>query len=260
MILAASITAAASAENVVIKGSTTVLPIAQGCAEVFMQRNPSVDISIQGGGSGFGIAAMIDQTTDIADASRPMKDKEIKKAVNSGLRPVAHVVSMDGIAVVVHPSNNVNSLTKEQIKAIYTGEISNWSEVGGLGGKIAAISRDSSSGTFETFGELALDKERVRPDALLQASNRAVATTVAKTPAAIGYVGLGYLSSDLKAVMINGVRPSKSTVASGQYVLARPLFMYTDGQPEGAVKEFIDFVKSSQGQKIAEREGYVGLK
>ncbi len=243
-----------------IKGSTTVLPIAQACAEVYMDDNPGVNISVQGGGSGVGIASLIDGTCDIADASRSIKDKELDKAVSNGREPKAHVVAMDGIAVIVHPSNSISAMKKSEIKAIYTGGISMWSSAGGSGGKIVVISRDSASGTFETFNNLALDKAKVRPDALLEASNQAVAMTVARTPGAIGYVGLGYVSSKVKAVSVNGVMPSKETVLSGKYMLARPLFMYTDGKPTGVVKDFIDFVLSSQGQKIAEENGYIGLK
>ncbi|MCF7878869.1 MAG: phosphate ABC transporter substrate-binding protein [Candidatus Omnitrophica bacterium] len=259
-VLILGLTGSAFTEDITIKGSTTVYPVAQATAEKFMDMHPEVRISIQGGGSGFGIAAIIDGTTDIGNASRPIKDKEIKKALSKGIDPKAHVVALDGIAVVVNPSNSVSALTKQQIKDIYTGKTSNWSEIGGSGGRIVVISRDSASGTFETFNKLALDKERVRPDALLQASNQAVATTVTKTPGAIGYVGLGYLTSKVKGVDVNGVEASKDTVRSGEYSLARPLFMYTDGPAKGAVKKYLDFVTSSEGQRLAEKQGYVGLK
>ena len=242
--------------GITIKGSTTVLPIAQACAEAYMGKNPNVDISVQGGGSGVGIASIIDGTADIGDASRPIKDKELDEAVSGGVQPKAHVVAMDGIAVIVHPSNPINALTRSQIKDIYTGKTSKWPD----GSDIVVISRDSSSGTFEAFNELALGKAKVRPDALLQASNKAVATTVAKTPGAIGYVGLGYVSGEVKAVTVDGVEASKETVLSNEYPLSRPLFMYTNGAPSGEVKGFIDFVKSKEGQVIAEKSGYVGLR
>ncbi|MDD5617707.1 MAG: phosphate ABC transporter substrate-binding protein [Candidatus Omnitrophica bacterium] len=247
------------AEGITIKGSTTVLPIAQAAAEEFMDNNPKSNISVQGGGSGVGIAALIDSTCDIADSSRSIKDSEIEKAVSNGVDPRVNVIAMDGIAVVVNFSNSVKSLTKKQLKDIYMGKISNWSEVGGSGGQIVVVSRDSASGTYEAFGELALEKEKLRPDALLQASNQAVATTVAKTPSAIGYVGLGYLSKDLKVIPIDGVEATKDTVLSGKYPLSRPLFMYTNGRPKGLVKEFIDFVLSKEGQKLVEENGYVAL-
>lgn len=248
------------AETITIIGSTTVLPIAQKAAEEFMERHPGVNISVQGGGSGVGIAALIEGRCDIANASRPIKDKELKKALKFGVEPKAHVIAMDGIAVIVHPSNPIDELSKRQLKDIYTGKISNWRDVGGRNMRIVVISRDSASGTFEAFNKLALDKSRVRPDALLQASNRAVLNAVAKTPGAIGYVGLGYVDSSIKALKINGVQPSRETVLSGEYMLSRPLFMYTNGKPKGIVKEFIDFILSKEGQRIVEELGYIGLK
>ena len=250
-----------AAENdIVAKGSTTVLPISQACAEVFMDQNMDIDISVQGGGSGVGIASIIDGTCDIGNASRPIKEKEIATAEEKGVNVFANIVARDAIAVVLNPANDINGLTLQQIKGIYTGEFSNWSQVGGSDQEIVIISRDSASGTFEAFNELALDKERLRPDALLQASNAAVATSVANTPGAIGYVGLGYITSRIKAIEVNNVMPSKETVNSDAYPLARPLFMYTDGEPTGAVKEFIDFVMSEEGQKLVEENGYISVK
>lgn len=248
------------AEKIVIEGSTTVLPIAQKAAEVYMNYHSDADISVRGGGSGVGIASLIDGSCDIGDSSRPIKDSELEKGVANGRNIKAHVVAMDGIAAIVHPSNKVSALTKAQLKDIYAGKISNWSEVGGNDEKIVVISRDTSSGTYEAFGSLVLGGAKVRPDALLQASNQAVASTVARTPAAIGYVGLGFLSSSVKAIELDGVVPSKETVLTGKYAVGRPLFMYTNGEPKGLVKEFIDFVKSSDGQKLAEEEGFVALR
>ena len=250
----------ALAKDITIKGSTTVLPIAQITAEVFMERHPDIKISVQGGGSGIGIAGIIDGTCDIGDSSRSMKEQELSNAVSKGKDPKANVIAMDGIAVVVHPSNKISAISKEQIKDIYTGKISDWSALGGEKQKIVVVSRDSAGGTFESFGEMALDKEKVRSDALMQASNQAVAYTVAKTPGAIGYVGIGYLSSQIKALTFEGVMPSKETVLNNKYKLARPLFMYTNGAPKGAVKDFLDFVLSAEGQKLAEEAGFVGLK
>ena len=247
------------AESITIKGSTTVFPIAQKAAEYFMDDNHDVDISVQGGGSGVGIASIIDGTADIGDASRPIKNKELNKAASRGVRPKAHVIAMDGIAVIVHPSNSIGGLSKQQIKDIYTGKISFWSGVGGKREKIVVISRDSASGTFETFNKLALGKAKVRPDALLQASNQAVLNTVARTPGAIGYVGLGFVNSSVNAIEVDGVMASKETVLSGEYSLARPLFMYTNGKPKGVVKEFIDYIKSDEGQRLVEDVGYIGL-
>lgn len=254
-----SLTASAFAEKIVIEGSTTVLPIAQRAAEVYMEKNPDADITVRGGGSGVGIASLIDGTCDIADSSRPIKEAELEKAVANSKDPKANVVAMDGIAVITHPSNPLSGLTKKQLKDIYTGKISNWSELGGANEQIVVISRDTSSGTFEAFGELALNKEKVRSDALMQASNQAVASTVAQTPQGIGYVGLGYITSDVKALDIDGVKADKETVLSNKYPISRPLFMYTNGTPQGAVKSFLDFVLGAEGQKLAEEEGFVAI-
>ncbi len=255
-----SLTAPCLAEKIVVEGSTTVLPIAQKAAEIFMEENRDVNIIVRGGGSGVGIASLIDGTCDIGNASRPIKDTELDKAVSRGVDVKANVIAMDGIAVIVHPSNKVEALTKEQIKAIFTGRISNWSQVGGANEKIVVISRDTSSGTFEAFGELALDKAKVRADALMQASNQAVANTVSRTPGAIGYIGLGYISSGVKVLAIEGVTPSNETVLLNTYIISRPLFMYTRGVPKGAVKKFIDFILSPKGQQVVEEEGFVALK
>jgi len=260
MSLILSVHALATKKAITIKGSTTVLPIAQACAEAFMNRHSDIDISIQGGGSGVGIASIIDGTCDIGNSSRPIKDKEKEKAEEKGIQVYENMMALDGIAVIVHPSNPVSELAKDQIKAIYTGKISDWSEVGEKKGKIVVISRDSASGTFEAFNHLALDKERVRPESLLNASNNAVAMTVASTPGAIGYIGLGYLSPKVKSLKVNGVEPTKENVVNGSYILARKLFMYTKGEPEGIIKQFVDFILSSDGQKLADEAGFVALK
>ena len=250
----------AQSNRVVIQGSTTVLPIAQKCAEVFMQSDLEADISVRGGGSGTGIAGLIDGICDIADASRPVKEKEILKAKEKGVTPEAHVVAMDGIALIVNPSNSVSALSLAQIKDIYTGKISNWSQLGGKDQEIVVLSRDVASGTYECFNKIALNKERVRADALLQASNMAVASAVKRTKGAIGYVGIGYLSSEVKALSVEGVVPSTETVRDGKYPISRPLFMYTNGKPKGLTKDFIEFVLSYLGQKIVEKQGFVPVK
>jgi len=243
-----------------LTGSTTVLPVAQRAAEEFMKTNLKVSITVRGGGSGVGIAALVDGTTDIANASRPMKTKELQSARAKGTNPVETVVARDGIAIIVHPSNPVEKISLQSLKAVYTGEISKWSDIGGKPEPIVAVSRDVASGTFETFKTLALRGGKTRGDALMLASNKAVATTVAQTPGSIGYVGLGYLSPGVKALQVEGVSPSPQTVTSGEYKLARPLFMYTDGEPKGLAKRFIDFIMSQEGQKIVSDVGFVSVK
>lgn len=257
--LAVTCISSVSFAKITLEGSTTVLPIAQRTAEEMMDANDEIEISVRGGGSGVGINSLISKKCDIAMASRAIKDSELQKAVSNGVQPKAYVVAMDGIAVVVNTSNPVTNLSKAQVKAIFTGKISNWSEVGGNDEKIVVVSRDSASGTFEAFGELALNKEKVRADALMQASNQAVATTIKNTKGAIGYVGLGYMKG-LADVSIDGVEASIETVLSGKYSYSRPLFMYTNGPAKGEAKEYLDFVLSEDGQDIVKREGFVGLK
>lgn len=249
-----------SIKTLTLTGSTTVLPIAQKTAETFMDINPNARISVRGGGSGVGISALIDGTTNIANASRPIKTEEIEQAHGKEVNPVETVIAMDGIAIIVHSSNSIKGISLEQIKAIYTGAISDWQELGEKSGSIVVVSRDVSSGTFETFKKLVLGGEKTRADALMLASNSAVATTVANTPGAIGYIGLGYLAEGITALEVNGVYPSKETITAGEYKLTRSLYMYTNGDPEGVEKEFIDFILSPQGQKIVEEQGFVSIK
>lgn len=246
--------------TITITGSTTVLPIAQLAAEKFMELRPELNVSVRGGGSGVGIAAIIDGTADIANASRPIKTKEITTCRSKGIDPVGTVIAKDGIAIIVHPSNPVKELTLEQLKAIYIGDINKWSDVGGNAKSIVVVSRDVASGTFEVFKKKVLAGGKTREDALMLASNKAVATTVAGTQNAIGYVGIGYLSSNIKALDIEGISPTNETVVSGEYKIARPLYMYTNGEPKELVREFIGFILSSEGQKIVEEVGFVPIK
>jgi len=250
----------ALAAKVVLEGSTTVLPIAQRAAEDYMDAKSSADITVRGGGSGVGINSLISKTCDIADSSRAMKETEFQTAAGKGVKPKAFVIAMDGIVVIVNDANPISKLSKQQVLDIYTGKITNWSQVGGKDEKIVVVSRDSASGTFEAFGELALKGAKVVNTALMQASNQGVATTVAKTSGAIGYVGIGYISPSVKGIPIDGVTASVKTVLNGKYPYSRPLFMYTNGEPQGEVKEFIDFILSKDGQKIVAEEGFVALK
>jgi phosphate transport system substrate-binding protein len=250
----------AAEKTITIKGSTTILPIAQATAEVFMDKNPAINISVQGGGSSVGITSLIDGTCDIADSSRQIKKEELEKAASNGIKVNEIKIAMDGIAVIVNPKNRIKAITKQQIKDIYTGKISDWSELGGTPGKIVVLSRDTSSGTYEAFEVLTLNKEKVRADALINASNQAIASTVGTTPGAIGYVGHGYLTKKVKDLTVDGVKCTKETILSDKYGLSRPLFMYTSGKPAGDIKKFIDFVLGKAGQKIVEEEGFVGLK
>jgi phosphate transport system substrate-binding protein len=248
------------AEQLVIKGSTTVLPIAQKVGEAYMKENPDVKISISGGGSGNGIKAIIDGTTDIGDSSRFIKDKEVKLALERGAYPVPFRVAYDCIVPVVHPSNNIDNLTMDALKMIYEGKYKNWNEIGGPDKKIVVISRDTSSGTYEVWEKKVMKKSRVYPGALLQASNGAVAQAVAKNDNAIGYIGLGYMNDDVKAVTVDGIVGSKETTLNGTFPISRPLFMFTRGWPEGKVVDFLNYVLHPEtGQKLVEATGYVPL-
>ncbi len=250
-----------SENTIVITGSTTVFPIAQRAAEEFMKSNPNVNISVRGTGSGNGIASLINGTCDIADASRPMSQGEIKRAEAHGIKPVAHVIAKDAIAIIVNKNNPLKSISHRQLKEIYTGEITNWKEIGGPDMKIVPITRDSSSGTFEIFEKRVLGEGvQMVSSAVVQGSNQAVKVTVGKTPGAIGYVGLGYVDNSVKALKYDGVSPSKKSVLNGSYEISRPLFMYTNGEPKGIVKKFIDFIMSDKGQKIVGEVGFIPLK
>ncbi|MEN6468133.1 MAG: phosphate ABC transporter substrate-binding protein [Smithella sp.] len=248
-----------AAESIVIKGSTTVLPVAQGTLEAYMKANPGVQISLSGGGSGEGIKALLDKTTDIANSSREIKKEEIALAETKGIKPVAHVVAYDAIIPIVHPKNKVTNLSIDQLSQIYQGKITNWKEVGGDDLKIVVISRDSSSGTFESWDHFVMKKAKVTPRAQMLASSGAVVTAVAKNKYAIAYVGIGYINKSLKPLQVNGIKASVQTAMSKEYPLSRELYMYTNGEPQGQMAKYIAFVKSTEGQKIVVKEGFVPL-
>ncbi len=246
-------------EDVVINGSTTVLPVIQKTAEAYMAKNPDVALSISGGGSGNGIKALIDNLCNIAMASRDISPKEVKLAEGKGIKPNRIVVAIDALVPVVHPENPVKNLSVEQLKGIYSGKIRNWEEVGGPDKPIAVISRDTSSGTYETWQEKILGKDRVAPSALLQASSGAVVQAVAKNVLAIGYIGFGYVNDSTKVVSIGGLTASPETALSGSWPIARELYLFTNGTPSGAAKGFIDYVLGAEGQKLVKEVGFIPL-
>jgi len=249
----------AYAGNISINGSTTVLPIAQKVAEAFMKEHPDTKISISGGGSGNGIKALIDKTTDIANSSRAIKKEEIEQAKAKGSNPVEFIVAFDCIVPVVHPSNPLKNITLDQLKAMYKGEIKNWKELGGPDKPVVIISRDTSSGTYEVWEEKVMKKERVFPGALLQASNGAIVQAVSNNQNAIGYIGLGYMDNSVKMLTVNGITGSKETTLNKTFPVSRPLYMYTPVQPAGDVKKFMDYMISKKGQKLVEEEGFIPL-
>ena len=253
----ASGTASAAGNKLVLDGSTTVGPIAKAFAAHFTKET-GVQVTVSESGSGNGAKSLINKTCDIADMSRAMKDNEISAAKGNGVNPVENVVALDGLAVVVHPSNRINGLTKAQIRGIYMGKYTNWSQVGGPNASIVMIQRESNSGTQDCFKELVMGKDNpISKRSETQASNGAVKSRVASTPAAIGFVGMGFVDGSVKALHVDGVEPDVKTVKSGTYPVSRPLFMYTNGQPTGIVKQFIDLPKTAEGRKIISEIGFV---
>jgi phosphate transport system substrate-binding protein len=248
------------AENLRIDGSTTVLPIAQRAAEVFMKKNPSVKIFVSGSGSGTGIKALLDGTTDIADSSREAKEKEIASGKEKGVILTAHKIALDGIVPVVHPSMKMSNITMEQLRDIYNGKIKSWKELGGPDRPISAVSRDTSSGTYEVWEEKILKGDKVKPDALLVASNGQTVQTVAQNHYAIGYIGIGYVDKSVKVLKVNDRIATAKSIRDGLWPIARPLFMYTNGKPTGTVAKFIEFMLSKEGQKVVNEVKYVSIK
>jgi len=245
--------------KITVDGSTTVGPIAKAFAEYYMERNSDVKITVAESGSGNGAKSLINGVCDVADMSRFMKPEEFKAAVEKGVTPVAHAVAMDGIAVIIHPANPVKALTKAQVADIYTGKITNWKEVGGPDAKIVVISRDTNSGTYEAFEELALDKQKMTQGVEYAGSNGAIRQRVQSTQGAVGYVGLGFVDKTVKALAINGVEPSRETVITGKYPISRPLFMFTNGYPAlgSHLHAFTTLYLSKKGQEIIENIGFV---
>jgi phosphate transport system substrate-binding protein len=245
------------AGELVLKGSTTVLPIAQKVAESYMKLHPDVKISLSGGGSSNGIKAIVDGTADIGNASRFIKSKEIKLATAKGIYPVPHRIALDCIVPVVHPGNRVTDLTMAQLKEIYLGKTRNWKELGGKDMKIVIISRDTSSGTFEVWEKLVMKKARVIPSALTVPSNGGLVQAVATTPGAIGYIALGYVNDEIKPLSVNRVQGTPETTRNGLYSISRPLFMFTNGWPSGRIADFMNYLLSQKGQQLVESVGSI---
>jgi len=260
MLIAAFNLFAVKKNQITCTGSTTVLPLAQATAEAFMDAHPEINISIRGGGSGVGVAALQNGTTDICNSSRPLKSKEISAAKAKGINPVAYVIANDAISIIVHKDNPLKEITIQQLKDIYTGKIKNWKELGGPNLSIVVISRDVASGTFEVFSEKVLAGAKVIGSAQLLASNNAVISAVNNTPGAIGYVGLGYVNDSAKLLSVNKITPFPKTVKNGIYPLSRKLYMYTNGKAQGVVANYIGFIQSDIGQKIVEEQGFINIK
>ncbi len=254
-----------------IKGSDTIVNLSQAWAEEFMTENPKVSLAVTGGGSGTGIAALINGTTDIANSSRKIKKKELDDAQKGGYYPEEFKVAVDALAVIVNPANPVKELTIDQLSGIFTGQITNWNEVGGKNAKILVLSRERNSGTHMYFLENVLRKgnekgpEQFAPSVLMLPSSEAIISETSTSENAIGYDGLGYISAKVKTIAVakkSGdpfVQPSKETAMNRTYPIWRFLYMYTGFKPRGEIKAFIDFAMSEKGQKIVEDMGFVPL-
>ena len=260
VIIAMSAQTLYAANVIVMDGSTTVLPFGQVAVEQFMKQNPKVKFSVSGTGTGNGFKSLADGSTQIANASRFIKDSEVKACMAKNIYPVPFAVALDCIVPVVNPSNPVKSLSEEQLKDIYSGKVKNWKEVGGHDSAIVVIGRDTSSGTYGTWQEMIMGKSvRVTPRAQVTASSGAMMTAIAKNKNAIGYEGMGYVSKAVKALQVGGIAASASSARSGKYPLARYLYMFTNGWPKDDTLDFINYMLSPAGQKIVAKTGFVPL-
>ena len=244
------------------KGSDTILNVTQGIAEEFMQKNPKAKIAVTGGGSGVGISALLNKTTDIAMASRAMKQSEIDKAKELGIGVEEVVLGFDGITLIVNQNNSVKGLDSVTLGKIFRGEITNWKEVGGDDAKIVALSRDSSSGTHEFFKEHVIrggEKNNLEygPETLYMPSNEAIKQEVKSNKYAIGYIGMGYMDDSVHSLAIDGIAPSKENVSNKTYPIAREVYWYVPSERTGTMKELVDFAISADGQSVVESEGFI---
>ncbi len=253
------------------KGSDTIVNLALAWAEAYYVVRPDVIISVTGGGSGTGIAAMINNTVDIANASRRMKDKEIANAEENGITPVEFVIASDGIAIIVNPKNPVDKLTLQQVSDIFSGNINNWTEVGGEDRPIVRLSREVNSGTHVYFLEAVVrmgdkkDDTLFSTSTLLLPSSEGITTEIAQNRNAIGYDGLGYVTDAVKTIALAPdetspyVSPTVETVMDSSYPVSRELYMYTPGEPHGATKDYLDWIFGPDAQAIVKNLGFVPL-
>ncbi len=254
-----------------VKGSDTLVNLVQILAEAYMEKNPKTPIAVLGGGSGTGIAALINGTCDIADHSRPWKEKEINLAKENDVEPRRFIIAVDGVSVIVNESNSVGDLSMDQVGAIYRGQIKNWKEVGGPDKPISLYGRQSNSGTYVFFQEHVLGKKNYSPDMKRMNGNAQIVEGVIQDKASIGYVGVGYVYDTKSGEVRKGLKVlkiandanspaysplDKAAVDAGKYPVARPLFQSTNGKPNGAILDFIKFETGPEGQNIVEREGF----
>lgn len=265
LIISMMVPALTSAQKVTakIKGSDTCLPLSQKFAEVYNKKYAGSSLSVLGGGSGVGIAALLSNTTDIAQSSRKIKMSEKMKLQDAGKAIKEVIIGYDALAVVVHPSNPVSQLTREQLEGIFTGKITNWKQVGGQDLKIIVYSRETSSGTYEFFKEHVMNKKNFAQSALLLAATGAVVQSVSQTNGAIGYIGVAYIEKNVKPLKVSYdsgktfVAPTIANAKNKSYPITRPLYYYYVTSKEGQFKPFISFIQSKEGQNVVLAEGYV---
>lgn len=238
------------ASEIQIAGSTSVQPVAEKLVETYKQTHPDAKINVQGGGSSVGIKSVQDGTADIGTSSKELKDNE-----KQGL--TEYTLGQDGIVIAVNTANGVSDLTAEQLKGIYSGNITNWNQVGGSDGQINVITREDGSGTLDAFKSIVMNGSDIKGDAVVQSSTEAVKQSVQQDSNAIGFVSYAHMTSDVKAINVNGVAPSNSTIADGTYELQRPFIFLVKGTPDGDLKTFIDWVNGPEGQKIIADEKIV---
>jgi len=243
-----------------IEGSDTMVNIAQAWAEQYMDENPGVMITIRGGGSGAGIASLINGTVDFSLASRDVRPSEFEDGAAAGVEIIEHTTSYDGIAVVVNPGSGVTEISLEDLGKVYRGEITNWSEVGGNDIDIVLIGRDSASGTFAFFQEIVVGEDNDYSTAMRNIqTNMGIVTEVSTNPGAVGYVGMGYVTDDLVVLEVDGVLGTVEAVRDGSYPLARRMLMNSDGAPTGLAAAFLEWIQGPAGQAIVEEEGFVPI-
>jgi phosphate transport system substrate-binding protein len=264
--------AAEQAKAIQIKGSDTMVNLGQAWAEAFSKKKAGVNIAVTGGGSGTGFSALINGTCDLAEASRAIEPKELDMAKARGIFPVESIVALDGITVVVHPKNPVSRMTLDQLREVFMGNIDDWRMLGGPKKPIVILSREFNSGTHIFFKEHVLRRgnakgpEEFSPAALLLPSSQAIADEVAQNENAIGYYGMGYISPRQKVIAVAKdtqspyVAPSLETVRDSSYPISRPLYIYSNGKPQGVLKEFVDFISSAEGQAIVKKIDFVPVK
>jgi phosphate transport system substrate-binding protein len=245
--------------------------LAQGWAQEFMVQNPDIEVSVDGGGSSVGIQALVNGTTDVANASREMKPEEIKTAKDKGVNPIETIIGYDGIVVAVNPKSPIKKLTIDEIANIFSGKVTNWKEVGGSDAKIVAFSRESSSGTYDFFKEHVLNKGDSKgsvnfaPAVSLLNNSSQIVEQIASNENAIGYFGMGYATGDIKELSVAKdkgspyLKPTVRKVKSKEYTISRSLQVYTNGEPKGEIKKLVDFMLDNKGQSVLEKAGFVSL-